>query len=788
MVTTPVSPLATENPQVDVDRLADELSQPASAHARTRAYHKATTAAGPAGHALFNQRSTNTPPPRQPAMQAGVRNPPQTKRRWTRSGVQTRRVRSIRSSLGSNSPLCDSDETVDGGDQRAVRLKQGYTLDNSKWPYLPQGEDIMSEFVQLSDILDSPEGQQFVGKFSREIGTEHFLVSWSDMQEFRSIPPTSYRNAEALKVYGKYVRRGLMQLDFIPDDLEKFIHDCMEMAMENRYIIGVDLFLEVQKMCYRMLIDRTFTPLKKKHPARFKACVTESAKWNRRIRVEDFDYIQFLGGRAGVKIAHVVKKSTGRHYAMRIQHKSDLLERNKTDPWRVVNEKVVYEKCHHPFVRHMDYALQTEQYAIIVLNLITTGSIQDAIDESPDKRLDETRAKFYAAELVVGLIYVHEIGLIYRDLNTRNVMVGVDGHIQLADMSGVADSIEIVSALKRKKHGAPVTPEPSIEFFRTMIEMRIEGRRGREISDNELKKTKSEMHNESVDWWSLGITTYKMLTGELPYDIAGRSWHDSLFAFCCPEPTWKKLHAEVKYPWFMSPSAAAFLSALLEPNPIKRLGAGPTGIEDIKSHPFMEGIDWGLLEAKHVEPPYVPPTKPFSERPCYPSFEAMMETLQEDDKRPAQDSARNDADQQKKDWFDSWWYVSPKTRRIETGIGKAMDAMEAKYKNKPSPVAPTANTWLAIYSTLRVLPLTLPRISRSQKDVVSPLPATSQITPPSRGPAFGPAAKAKAGGGRGVIEKETEKLPARDTAARVYAVRVVGDMRRPGGRREKETY
>ena len=38
--------------------------------------------------------------------------------------------------------------------------------------------------------------------------------------------------------------------------------------------------------------------------------------------------------------AHVVKKSTGRHYAMRIQHKSDLLERNKTDPWRVVNEKV----------------------------------------------------------------------------------------------------------------------------------------------------------------------------------------------------------------------------------------------------------------------------------------------------------------------------------------------------------------------------------------------------------------------------------------------------------------
>lgn len=44
------------------------------------------------------------------------------------------------------------------------------------------------------------EGQQFVGKFSREIGTEHFLVSWSDMQEFRSIPPTSYRNAEALKV------------------------------------------------------------------------------------------------------------------------------------------------------------------------------------------------------------------------------------------------------------------------------------------------------------------------------------------------------------------------------------------------------------------------------------------------------------------------------------------------------------------------------------------------------------------------------------------------------------
>lgn len=44
--------------------------------------------------------------------------------------------------------------------------------------------------------------------------------------------------------------------------------------------------------------------------------------------------------------------------------------------WYDMIRQVVYEKCHHPFVRHMDYALQTEQYAIIVLNLITTGSIQ----------------------------------------------------------------------------------------------------------------------------------------------------------------------------------------------------------------------------------------------------------------------------------------------------------------------------------------------------------------------------------------------------------------------------
>eukprot|EP00904_Undaria_pinnatifida_P007970 jgi/Undpi1/4302/HiC_scaffold_17.g07668.m1 len=718
-------------------------------------------------------------------------------------------------------PHDDGEGAVHEGDQKTVWHKEGYHVDYTKCLYLPDDQDDITEYVKAAEMLDTPQGQNVLGKFAMEIGTHILLFLWSDIQEYRPIPTKDYRYAKAFKIYGKYLRPGPIQLEFITEQLVQDMRACIEQALEDKSILGPDLFLELQKLCFRQIFEKTFMPLKTEHPERFNAYLAESAQRFNRINVNDFKYLDILGKGECGDIVHVVKESTGRHYAMKIQYKKELLRSFESDTSKVDNEKIIFEKCSHPFMLHMDYAFQTTQHAILVLNLVTSGSIQsntlrpsshpsrrersfgwptprrnvvsrspfchlhgvtggkglrqlgkeyrepegrggrgesgaggesggggragqagkgeegargrggeagargeghrvvmDAIDASPDKRLDEERARFYAAEIALVLFHLHEMGLMYRDLKPQNVMVGTDGHIQLADMGGVADSTGHMYSRKIRRHGAP-KPKPSIADFRRRSVLGTAGYMAPEMAElMNQDKNKCRGYNESVDWWSLGVTVYKMLTGITPPILP--SYGEGANSVAAGGEG-DKTQEEVEFPKSMSPSAVAFVSALLNRDGDKRLGTGPTGKEDIKSHPFMKGINWDLLESKHMEPPYKPPVKPLREEACFPSFEAMMLTLQEAEKRSGKkrgDLEMGPNDDQK--CFESWRYVSPQTLRVEMGLAKAMDVMEANYKelqitggsfSAPKPASPFHKAGKAVLNIGRVMSLRSPRSS-----------------------------------------------------------------------------
>ena len=48
-------------------------------------------------------------------------------------------------------------------------------------------------------------------------------------------------------------------------------------------------------------------------------------------------------------------------------------------------------------------------------------------------KFNEDRAKFYAAELVLAIEYLHGKGIIYRDLKPENILIGEDGHLKITD-------------------------------------------------------------------------------------------------------------------------------------------------------------------------------------------------------------------------------------------------------------------------------------------------------------------------------------------------------------------
>lgn len=109
---------------------------------------------------------------------------------------------------------------------------------------------------------------------------------------------------------------------------------------------------------------------------------------------------------------------------------------------------------------------------------------------------------------------------------------------------------------------------------------------------------RKEGHNQTVDYYLLGMLLYEMLLGKLPF-----------YDFDVAIMLRKIVHMPVKIPTSVSPPAADLLTRLLDKNPSTRLGAGPSGVNEIKVHPFFEGIDWEAAYRRQLQPPPITPVR-----------------------------------------------------------------------------------------------------------------------------------------------------------------------------------
>lgn len=124
---------------------------------------------------------------------------------------------------------------------------------------------------------------------------------------------------------------------------------------------------------------------------------------------------------------------------MKIQTKTGLLDCYRDEPQKVNLEKDAFASLQHPFIVNLHYAFQTPALVIMVLDLADCGDLHSCLNNSMNGRLPEDRVRFYLAEIILALAYLHQRGLIYRDLKPQNVLLNADGHVQLVDLGGVMD-------------------------------------------------------------------------------------------------------------------------------------------------------------------------------------------------------------------------------------------------------------------------------------------------------------------------------------------------------------
>ncbi|KAK1605836.1 hypothetical protein QYE76_029509 [Lolium multiflorum] len=334
---------------------------------------------------------------------------------------------------------------------------------------------------------------------------------------------------------------------------------------------------------------------------------------------------------------------TKSYFAMKVMDKASLTGRKKL--LRAQTEKEILQSLDHPFLPTLYTHFETDKFSCLVMEYAPGGDLHTLRQKQRGKYFPEQAVKFYVAEILLAMEYLHMLGIIYRDLKPENILVRDDGHIMLSDFdlslrcavspTLIRSSNPESEALRKSSQAycaQPACAEPSCmiqpscaapttcfgpRFFskskkdrkpkpevvnqvRPWPELMAEPSDARSMSFVGTHEylapeiIKGEGHGSAVDWWTFGIFLYELLFGKTPFKGSGN--RATLF---------NVIGQPLRFPEYpvVSFSARDLIRGLLVKEPQQRLGC-KRGATEIKQHPFFEGVNWALIRC--ASPPEVP--------------------------------------------------------------------------------------------------------------------------------------------------------------------------------------
>ncbi|KAL6143241.1 hypothetical protein ACLB2K_053936 [Fragaria x ananassa] len=331
-------------------------------------------------------------------------------------------------------------------------------------------------------------------------------------------------------------------------------------------------------------------------------------------------------------------------FAMKVMDKAQLAGRKKL--LRAQTEREILQSLDHPFLPTLYSHFETEKFTCLLMEYCPGGDLHALRQKQPGKYFPEHAARFYVAEVLLALEYLHMLGIIYRDLKPENVLVREDGHIMLSDFDlslrcAVSPTLvrSSIASMETKKSAYCVQPaciEPTCvmqpdcitpacfapRFFSSKPKKEKKKTKPKNDIYNQVSPLpeliaeptsarsmsfvgtheylapeiiKGEGHGSAVDWWTFGIFLYELLFGKTPFKGAGN--RATLF---------NVVGQPLRFPESPSVSFAArdLIRGLLVKEPQHRL-AYRRGATEVKQHPFFQSVNWALIRC--TNPPSVPP-------------------------------------------------------------------------------------------------------------------------------------------------------------------------------------
>ncbi|KAG8820921.1 pkb-activating kinase-like protein [Serendipita sp. 399] len=271
-----------------------------------------------------------------------------------------------------------------------------------------------------------------------------------------------------------------------------------------------------------------------------------------RIEASNYEFGKILGEGAYSTVVFARRRSSVQTFAAKMIDKNHLVRNHKT--FTALTEKNALVKLgkKHPGIVHLVSTFHDETTLYFILDLAANGELRDLISRLGSLSMECTR--YYAAQIVDALDYMHSKGVIHRDLKPENLLLDDMFRLKITDFGT-----------------AKLVGDDQVEKW---------------VGTAQYQPPELLTHSETTaasDLWALGCIVYEMIAGQFAF----RGLSTYLI--------WQKIKAvEYDLPDGFEPAAADLVQRLLVVDPLARLGQGGK-MAELRSHIFFNLVPWDAI-------------------------------------------------------------------------------------------------------------------------------------------------------------------------------------------------
>jgi len=254
----------------------------------------------------------------------------------------------------------------------------------------------------------------------------------------------------------------------------------------------------------------------------------------------------------------------------------------------ILNEKDIMLSCSSPFIVKLYRTFRDNRYLYMLMEPCLGGELWTILRDN--KRFEDKAARFYTACVIKAFEYLHDKGIVYRDLKPENLLLDSSGYVKLTDF-GFAKKLD--------------PGEKSWTFCGTP-----------EYVAPEIITNKS--HDHRADIWSVGILMYELLNGIPPFSKKNNSSSQVYTEILKGMKT-------VRFPTYMSATAVELIRQLCRLSPTQR-----PSLTVCRKYMWFAGMDWVALENRTMTPPYLPKITGSKDTSNFDNYGTEMQDPDED--------------------------------------------------------------------------------------------------------------------------------------------------------------